>query len=69
MMNTCFNRIELNYINAMGRLAKVEGEAALYREKLFVDPLEMQARYKTSPDWLRTLMSSFADGLNYYLSP
>jgi len=65
-----FNRIELNYINAMGRLAEVEGEAALYRDlrmKLFIDPLEMQARYQASPVWLKKLMNSFADGLNYYL--
>jgi len=66
-----FNRIELNYINAMGRLAEVEGEAALYsdlRMKLFVDPIAMQARYSQSPTWLKKLMNSFADGLNYYLA-
>src|SRR5271165_2158742 len=27
-----FNRVEMNYINAMGRLAEVEGEAELYRD-------------------------------------
>ena len=66
-----FNRIELNYINAMGRLAEVEGESALYRDlrmKLFVDPVAMQDRYQRSPGWLKQLMNSFADGLNYYLA-
>ena len=29
-----FRRVERNYINAMGRLAEVEGEAELYRECL-----------------------------------
>src|SRR5580704_6454905 len=36
-----FNRVEMNYINAMGRLAEVEGEGAVMRDlrmKLFIDP-------------------------------
>ncbi len=65
-----FDRIEMNYINAMGRAAEVEGESALYRDlrmKLFIDPVAMQANYASSPVWLKKLMNSFADGLNYYL--
>ena len=65
-----FNRIEVNYLNALGRLAEVEGEKALYsdlRMKLFIDPAELQAQYRASPAWLRKLMDSFAAGLNYYL--
>ncbi|MBI3886660.1 MAG: penicillin acylase family protein, partial [Opitutae bacterium] len=65
-----FNRAELNYINALGRLAEVEGEAELYRDlrmKLFIDPADMQKKYAESPEWLRKLMDAFADGLNYYL--
>ena len=36
-----FNRIETNYLNAMGRLAEAEGESAVYRDlrmRLFIDP-------------------------------
>jgi len=36
-----FNRVETNYINALGRLAEVEGPSAIYRDlrmKMFVDP-------------------------------
>ena len=65
-----FNRVETNYINAMGRLAEAEGEAELFRDlrmKLFIDPADMQAQYAQSPEWLRALMNAFADGLNYYL--
>ncbi len=65
-----FSRVELNYINAMGRLAEVEGEAQLYRDlrmKLFIDPADMKAKYAASPPWLKKLMDAFADGLNYYL--
>jgi acyl-homoserine-lactone acylase len=35
---------------------------------LFVDPAELQARYRQSPAWLRALMDSWADGLNFYLA-
>jgi len=65
-----FNRIEVNYLNAMGRLAEAEGEAELMRDlrmKLFIDPVDMQAKYNESPDWLQALMDAFADGLNYFL--
>src|SRR5438067_8816649 len=65
-----FNRVETNYINAMGRLAETEGESKIYQDlrmKLFIDPSALQAEYKTSPAWLKTLMDSFADGLNFYL--
>jgi acyl-homoserine-lactone acylase len=65
-----FNRVETNYINAMGRLAEAEGESAIYRDlrmKLFIDPDDMKTEYASSPDWLRRLMNAWADGLNYYL--
>ncbi|KRB93862.1 acylase [Duganella sp. Root198D2] len=65
-----FKRIELNFINAMGRLAEVEGEKALYQDlrmKLFISPEQLKAQYKASPDWLKKLMVAWADGLNFYL--
>lgn len=66
-----FSRIEINYLNAMGRLAEAEGEGEVYRDlrmKLFIDPDSMRALYRKSPAWLRALMDAFADGLNYYLA-
>ena len=65
-----FNRIETNYLNAMGRLAEAEGESAVWQDlrmKLFIDHDSMQAVYHASPAWLRKLMDAFADGLNFYL--
>jgi acyl-homoserine-lactone acylase len=65
-----FNRIETNYINAMGRLAEAEGESKIYQDlrmKLFVDPEALKKQYATSPEWLKRLMNAFADGLNFYL--
>ena len=66
-----FNRVETNYITAMGRTSEVEGEGALWRDlrmKLFIDTLDMKAKYAESPAWLKALMNGFADGLNYYLA-
>ncbi|MGD8330565.1 MAG: penicillin acylase family protein [Acidobacteriota bacterium] len=65
-----FNRVEANYLNAIGRMAEAEGEEALYtdlRQQLFMDPEVLQQQYRESPPWLRRLMDAFADGLNYYL--
>ncbi|QYF93336.1 penicillin acylase family protein [Massilia sp. PAMC28688] len=65
-----FNRVELNYINAMGRLAEVEGEAEIWRDlrmKMYITPADMKAKYAQSPAWLKKLMNAYADGLNYYL--
>jgi acyl-homoserine-lactone acylase len=66
-----FNRVETNYINALGRLAETDGASQIYRDlrmKLFMNPDSLRAKYAASPPWLRTLMVAFADGLNFYLS-
>ena len=65
-----FNRVESNYIWAIGRLAEVEGESALYsdlRAMLFMTKEEAIIEYEQSPKWLRDLCDAFADGINYYL--
>ena len=66
-----FNRVETNYLNAMGRLAEAEGESAVWRDlrmKLFIDPDSMKAKYAASPAWLQSLMDAWADGLNFFLA-
>src|SRR5687768_13721907 len=66
-----FNRIETNYLNAMGRLAEAEGESAVWRDlrmKIFIQPEELKKKYQESPPWLQKLMAAWADGLNFYLS-
>jgi acyl-homoserine-lactone acylase len=65
-----FNRVETNYLQALGRMAEAEGESALFRDlrmKLFIDPDTLEALYRASPASLQKLMNAFADGLNYYL--
>jgi len=65
-----FNRVEMNYIWAIGRLAEVEGEDLLYsdlRARLFMTKAEAINNYEASPEWLKELCIAFADGINYYL--
>lgn len=66
-----FNRVEQNYIWAIGRLAEVEGEEAIYsdlRARLFMTQEEAEENFENSPEWLKKLCTAFADGINYYLS-
>ena len=66
-----FPRIERNYIWAIGRLAEIEGEQAIYsdlRARLFMTTEEAKMAYASAPEWLQLLCQSFADGLNYYLA-
>lgn len=66
-----FNRVERNYIWAIGRLAEVEGEKSLYsdlRARLYMTENEAKDNFVNSPAWLQKLCVAFADGLNYYLA-
>jgi acyl-homoserine-lactone acylase len=65
-----FRRVERNYVWAIGRLAELEGEEAIYsdlRANLYMTEAEAKAAYETAPDWLKELCVAFADGVNYYL--
>lgn len=65
-----FPRIERNYVWAIGRLAEVMGENALYsdvRARLYMTEEEARAAYDSAPDWLQDLITAWADGLNWYL--
>jgi len=66
-----FNRVEQNYIWAIGRLAEIQGEEAIYsdlRARLFMTEEEAIRNYEKSPEWLQKLCIAFADGINYYLA-
>ncbi len=66
-----FNRVESNYLTALGRTAEAEGETAIWqdlRQRLFIDPVELKTLYGQSPAWLKRLMDAWADGLNDYLA-
>ena len=66
-----FHRIESNYLTALGRVAEAQGPSAIIqdlRQRLFIDPVVLQADYARSPPWLVALMDAWADGLNYFLA-
>jgi len=65
-----FNRVEMNYIEKLGRLAEINGEKDLYNDllnRMVLDSADAVNDYKTAPEWLRKLCDAFADGINYYL--
>lgn len=65
-----FKRVEMNYIEKLGRMAEVKGETELYSDlliRLVIDSADAVSDYKKSPAWLQKLMNAFADGINYYL--
>ncbi len=65
-----FKRVELNYIEKLGRMAEVKGESELYNDlliRLVIDSADAVKDYNNSPAWLKKLCNAFADGINYYL--
>ena len=65
-----FRRVEMNYIDKLGRLSEINGEKDLYADlltKLIIDTADTKKDYQNSPLWLHQLMDAFADGINYYL--
>lgn len=65
-----FKRIEMNFIEKLGRTAEIKGEAALYDDlliKLLIDSTEAIADYNRAAPYLKKLLNAQADGINYYL--
>ena len=65
-----FKRIEMNYIEKLGRLAELKGQSVLYNDleiRLLIDAEEAKSDYKKAPVWLKKLLNSYADAINFYL--
>ncbi len=65
-----FKRVEMNYIEKLGRKAEVNGEADLYNDlyiRLIIDSSDAVADYNKAPVWLKKLLHAYADGINFYL--
>lgn len=65
-----FKRVERNYIEKLGRLSEVKGESVLYNDletRLLIDADEAKTDYKKAAPWLKKLLNSYADGINYFL--
>ncbi len=66
-----FNRVEMNYLTALGWTARSQGETKIWqdlRQQLWIDPVELKKLYAQSPPWLQKLMNAWADGLNWYVA-
>ncbi len=65
-----FKRVEMNYIEKLGRTAEVKGESQIYNDllmRMVIDSTEAMTDYKKSPTWLKKLLNAYADGINFYL--
>lgn len=65
-----FKRVEMNYIEKLGRLSEVKGEKFLYEDlliRLEVSAEQAQKDFAKAPQWLQKLCNAFADGINFYL--
>ncbi len=65
-----FKRVEMNYVEKLGRLAEVNGERDLYNDlylRLLIDSTDAIADYKKVPASFRKLLDAYAAGINFYL--
>ena len=65
-----FKRVELNYIEKLGRKSEIEGEKKIWEDlyiRMIIDSTEAISDYKKSPAWLKSLLIAWADGINFYL--
>ncbi|ULQ54887.1 penicillin acylase family protein [Flavihumibacter rivuli] len=65
-----FPRVEMNYVEKLGRMAEVKGKSALYDDllnRLVISTDKAQKDYQKSPAWMKQLCIAFADAVNYYL--
>ncbi|HEX5151644.1 MAG TPA: penicillin acylase family protein [Parafilimonas sp.] len=65
-----FNRVEMNYIEKLGRMAEVKGESELYEDlliRMVIDSIEAINDFNKAPAWLQKLCTAYADGINYFL--
>jgi len=65
-----FQRVEMNYIEKLGRMAEVKGESSIYDDlliRLQIDSTDAKNDYAKAPSWLKQLLDAYADGINFYL--
>ncbi|MBA3705860.1 MAG: penicillin acylase family protein, partial [Bacteroidetes bacterium] len=65
-----FKRVEMNYIEKLGRMAEIKGESSLADDlliRMIIDTTEAKADYDVAPAWLKNLLNAQADAVNFYL--
>jgi len=65
-----FKRVELNYVEKLGRLAEINGESSLFNDlqiRLLIDTSEAIADYQKAQPWLKKLLDAHAAAINFYM--
>ena len=65
-----FKRVEMNYVEKLGRLSEIKGEKEIYNDlliRLLIDSTEAISDYQNAEPWMKKLLDAYADGINYYL--
>ena len=65
-----FKRVELNYVEKLGRLSELDGEKSLYNDlqiRLLIDSTQAINDYKKAEPWMKKLLNAYADGINYFM--
>jgi acyl-homoserine-lactone acylase len=65
-----FKRVEMNYVEKLGRLSEINGEKDIHNDlliRMLIDSSDAIKDYQQSPPWLKKLLNAYADGINYYL--
>ncbi len=65
-----FKRVELNYIEKLGRLSEIKGESSIFNDlqiRLLIDTAEAIADYQKAQPWLKKLLDAHAAAVNYYI--
>jgi acyl-homoserine lactone acylase PvdQ len=65
-----FNRVEMNYIEKLGRMSEIRGDSSLYADlliRMIIDSADAVSDYNKAEPWMKKLLNAFADGINYFL--
>jgi acyl-homoserine lactone acylase PvdQ len=65
-----FKRVEMNYVEKLGRLSEINGEKDIYSDlqiRMLIDTADAKKDFAKAPAWLKKLMQAYADGVNYFL--
>jgi acyl-homoserine lactone acylase PvdQ len=65
-----FNRVEMNYIEKLGRKAELLGEKEVFNDlytRLVISSNAAIDEYKRAPAWLKKLLNAYANAVNFYL--
>ncbi len=65
-----FKRVEMNYLDKLGRVSETKGEGQLAWDllnRILFDSSAAVSDYNKAAPWMQKLCNAFADGINYYL--